>query len=210
MKKNDLLGGKYGRLSVIGKAENSGHFTRWLCVCECGKTAVVKSDSLRRGLTRSCGCLKAEIVAAGANSRHGMRHTDTYGIWCGMKDRCLNPNAPAFDRYGGRGISICASWHSFENFLADMGPRPKGLSLDRIDNDGNYSPENCRWSSPTEQARNTRRNLLLTLDGETMPLVAWAAKVGLQYGLIKCRLRSGWSAERALQTPPRPCRRKAA
>ena len=118
-----------------------------------------------------------------------------------MKARCLNTNAPNYTSYGGRGITICERWMSFVNFLADMGERPPGTSLDRIDNDRDYCPDNCRWATPRQQSRNTRIARLITFNGETMRVVEWAERLGLNEYIIRSRLKYGWSVERALTRP---------
>lgn len=140
--------------------------------------------------------------------RHGYFGTPTYESWCAMKKRCLNPRHPAFARYAGRGISICDRWMAFENFLADMGERPAGTSLDRIDNSGGYEPGNCRWATRSEQNRNTRTARVITYRGETRPLVEWASVLGVPYQRTLDRLRSGWPFERAID--PRPLKSEAA
>jgi len=155
--KLDLAGQKYGRLTVIsehGRSKNKN--VLWLCKCDCGNTTVIPATIIRRGITISCGCFRDEMSSK-RRKTHGYSYKDEYLIWQGMKKRCLNKNCKAYPMYGGRGISICERWNKFENFLADMGPRPsKDHSIDRKENDGNYEPTNCRWTIPTVQARNTR------------------------------------------------------
>ena len=130
--------------------------------------------------------------------------TPEWRAWSSMRSRCLLETHPAYDRYGGRGIEICERWESFEAFLEDMGPRPSTAhSLDRKDNNGDYTPENCRWSTRKEQTRNTRTNRLLTIDGVTKPAAEWAEEVGLKYAVLKDRLRNGWDPKRAVFTPRR-------
>jgi hypothetical protein len=153
----DLSGKKFGRLTVVARV---GPPLRWVCVCNCGSVTVVRPSSLTSGSTRSCGCLREELTRRGFTYKHG--HTSKkgdspeYQSWHSMKGRCRNPNDSAWQWYGARGITICARWNSFSNFLADMGPRPKGKTLDRIDSSKNYEPVNCRWATAKEQAANRR------------------------------------------------------
>lgn len=150
----DLVGQKFGRLTVVERSavrKSSGAL--WSCVCECGGKATVNSLKLRTGHTASCGCLKVEAVP---NLRHGYSGTRTHRSWKEMRQRCLNPKSDKWQWYGGRGISVCAEWDDFEQFLIDMGERPIGMTLDRIDSDGNYKKDNCRWANPKQQAETNR------------------------------------------------------
>jgi hypothetical protein len=157
----DLIGKRFGRLTVTKRLKVKW-VTVWLCRCSCGEITKVFGSNLRSGHTQSCGCLTKEITAQRnrANIRHGhcvaYKSTRIYRIWSSMLERCRTPQHRAYKHYGGRGIRVCEQWLIFENFLADMGERPPGRSLDRIDNDGNYEPSNCRWATQTEQVRNRR------------------------------------------------------
>ena len=152
----DLIGQKFGRLTVLGRGANKGAKVKWICQCECGRVTASGSSDLRLG--KSTACRICSNVKHGS-TRHGVGAvTREYRTWLTMNQRCRNPNATGFSHYGGRGITICERWADFRNFLADMGPRPEGTSLDRIDNDGNYEPGNCRWATRHEQNLNKRHN----------------------------------------------------
>jgi hypothetical protein len=207
----DLTGQSFGCLTVIRKLPaptRHGNY-RWECVCSCGVTTTVTSGDLRTRHTKSCGCLRHESNPSNRRGRtHGMSTTPAYQSWSGMRDRCLNKDNRAYPRYGGRGITICDRWSSFQNFLDDMGPRPDDHTLDRIDNNGPYSPDNCRWALWTQQNRNTRANRRLTFQGRTQPIVAWAEETGINHGVIRNRLRLGWPVEKALTAAVEPRHRR--
>lgn len=152
----DLTGQRFGRLTVFKFYEiNNDRCATWECSCDCGAKVIVNGTHLRNGNTRSCGCLQSDISASRLLV-HGMKGTREYNSWRSMMKRCNNPNDKAYNHYGGRGISVCERWRKFENFYADMGGRPDGYSLDRINNNGNYEPSNCQWSTQKEQANNRR------------------------------------------------------
>jgi hypothetical protein len=188
----DLVGQKFGRLTVInqGGRTRTGHI-KWLCQCECGKQKEIIGTNLTRGLTTSCGCYSTE-----SHTKHGLTNTPEYMSWQHMKDRCLNPESDNYPEYGGRGIMVSPRWlgeHGFENFLSDMGPRPKGTSLDRWPNNdtGHYGPDNCRWGTGGEQMRNTRRTHWIEYNGERKVLTDWVKLLGMRHSEFYRHLRKG-------------------
>lgn len=199
----DLTGQQFGRLTVLGRAAR-GPRAFWHCQCSCGKQKVIASASLCFGTSRSCGCAGHENglpAARLANTRHGHSRRGnwslTYKAWVGMHSR-MRESYEFYARYGGRGITVCERWKSFDAFLADMGERQPGATLDRINSDGNYEPSNCRWATPTEQANNRRTSRRLTADGVTMTLAEWSRSTGVPAARIGARVdRLGWTPERA-------------
>jgi hypothetical protein len=208
-KANDLSGQRFGRLTAESRAENMGEGrsakARWNCRCECGNVTVVFAHALKSGNTTSCGCLKQETCVTNGKlkRRHGMTKSRTWVSWDSMLQRCENRKHKSYKNYGGRGITICDRWHTFENFHADMGDAPEGLSIERNDVNGNYEPSNCRWATMLEQGANKRNNTLITANGETKPLSAWCRQYGISKVTLMDRIKRGWSPERAITTPPR-------
>jgi hypothetical protein len=200
----------FGKLVVLGLAPHvgSGRYSYWYwCQCECGNFIQVKGIRLRNGHTKSCGCRKAEVTRERSkhNAAANGKLTLEYRVWIEMKQRCYNPNCSRFYTHGSRGITVCDRWKdSYVAFMEDMGPRPKGMTLERRENDGDYTPENCYWATRIEQARNRRNNVLATLNGETKPMSQWCEELNLPYHTVMARInKMKWSKEKALTTPVR-------
>lgn len=193
-------GKTFGSLTAIRPVGvDSKRHIQWECQCKCGSLIIVPGTSLCTGNTRSCGCLHLSTVTT-----HGQNYGNsmTYRIWQGMKQRCVNKNNPDYDNYGGRGIYVCERWmNSFECFVADMGECPsRKHSIDRRDNEGPYCMSNCRWATKVEQDRNKRTNHLITWQGETLCLTAWAERLSMSPATLWCRI-SKWTLEQAMTTP---------
>lgn len=216
-----LAGERFGLLTAVSEVGRSSRGAiLWLFKCECGREHITRATSARLGKTGSCGCLYGR---PGANSerrgekykgeenpnfKHGRFGSDVYTIWAGMLNRCKNASNPGFKNYGGRGISVCQRWQdSFENFLTDMGPRPSSRhTVERIDNDGNYAPDNCRWATYTEQARNRRNNAKVTIGGRTVTVAQAAEEAGMGVRKLRKRINSGVDPELAVSIRHRPRR----
>ncbi len=181
------------------KPSKSGRRERGIwCHCRrCGNTKVINLRNLIAFSYKTCGCGKG-------NNKHGWAHHLLYKTWKDMKDRCSNPKNKRYSRYGGRGITYCKEWESLDQFIIDMGERPEGTSLDRIDNDGNYEPGNCRWATKDEQNNNRCNNIYLTFKNETLTIAQWAKKLNIKYATIRYRIENGWTVEKALTIPVRP------
>lgn len=188
-------GMRFGYWQILFGAQSRNGHSHFLCRCVCGKEKSIMGGHLVTQRSTNCGCKKP------GKYRHGKTKTRTHRIWQNMRGRCRNPNLPDFKHYGGRGITVCERWNVFENFLADMGECPPGLSIDRIDVNGNYEPGNCRWATQKEQTNNQRKNVRLTLNGRTQTLQQWADELKLDASMIRWRLDEGWSVERALTEP---------
>ena len=201
--RHDLSGQVFSRLTVTEKFEIRGRRrVYWLCRCDCGAQRWVIADALKSGCTKSCGCLNDETRRL---VRHGCgrpgKQSPEYSAWHSMKQRCLNPNSDRFNDYGGRGIKVCQRWaDDFAAFLEDMGRRPSGTSIDRIDNDGDYRPGNCRWATSHTQSRNTSRTRWITFSGRTLCLEDWCATLNIKRSTLNTRI-ARWPLERAMTEP---------
>ena len=196
----DVLGQRFGKLVVVGEAPPLNRHRRVRCLCDCGSYAVSRPDSLRKGKTSSCGCNQAEHARrlGYANKKHGKSFTPIHSKWVNIHQRCENTRDPQYPDYGGRGIFVCERWKSFDNFYRDLGDPPPGMSLDRINNDGPYSPENCRWATPSMQNSNKRPSRKRDTKIFGVDRRVWAKALGLRSATVHFRMRRGWSAERAL------------
>jgi hypothetical protein len=209
MQTNSIVPGqRFGQLVTVSLSElrpvgaKGMKRRQWLCLCDCGREAYVNGFNLASNHTKSCGCI-ARPKPKNPAVRHGKSKTAEYRIWYHILTRCYNPNDISYELYGGRGIGVCPAWReSFEQFFADMGERPsKHHSIDRIDNAKDYSPNNCRWATLEQQARNKRNARLITANGETMHLCDWAARLGVHASTIVQRIKHGWTEEKAVTTP---------
>jgi len=209
MKKIDVRSGdRYGLLTVLdcpyliikGKRVVS-------CVCACGVKKEYGLSSIRTGKTKSCGCLLKKTLVArnramATHGHSGQKRTGTYRSWLSMLGRCANPNSPGYVNYGGRGISVCNRWRTFENFLLDMGERPEHTSLDRINENGNYCKSNCRWATNIQQGEHKRSNVYVTYKGKTQHLSAWARELSIKVTTLHMRIFTrGWSVQKSFSTP---------
>jgi hypothetical protein len=202
----NLVGQRFGRWTVLAETtpflrRDGGRRRRWICKCSCGTVRMVLQQALfakpGKG-SMSCGCLHIECTYR----THGMAQTSLYKVWASMRARCNNPNNKEYANYGARGIKVCAKWTAFEGFFADMGPTYQpGLSIDRIDNNGDYTTDNCHWTTQQEQMHNCSINHWLEFGGERLIVSDWARKLGIKIHTLNSRLAAGWSPERALTTP---------
>lgn len=196
----DLTGQKFGRLTVIKRANNIGRFTAWLCKCDCGITKIVQTGHLRQGRIISCGCWRKENSTSRA-TKHGKHGTKLHRVWLSMRQRCNNPKNKDFPNYGGRGIKVCEEWNDFsvfEHWAINNGYKD-GLTIDRIDNDGNYEPSNCRWIPLTEQALNTRKNRMVDSPLGKMTIAELSRYSGVNYGTLLSRIRAGVPSDQLLK-----------
>lgn len=184
-------GQRFGRYEVIERVQNVDNRPHYKCKCDCGNERVVSGKYLRKGLSKSCGCYGAEQRKI-ASTRHGHSsrkgNSKEYTAWLNMKNRCLDKNNKQYNDYGGRGISVCNEWLNFKNFYNDMG-NCNGLTLDRVDVNGNYNKENCRWATSIEQSRNKRNNHIITINGVDMTMMEASEKIGIKYDALRQRVK---------------------
>ena len=208
----DLTGKRFGKLTVLSRCGYKSGRTAWLCKCDCGNEKVIVGHNLLKGMTTSCGCVHKENTSK-ASQKHGMSATRIYGIWIDMKNRCSNPNCERYERYGGRGIKICDEWSgengaenfirwAYENGYNENAPFGE-CTIDRIDVNGDYSPENCRWITNQEQQYNTSRTRILEYNGETLTTKQASERFGIGQELIRLRLSRGWGVKKTIETPIR-------
>ena len=205
--KHDLQGQTFGRLRVLSRAENSAKKeAQWNCVCDCGRMYVARAYLLVSGKIVSCGCRRFSV-----NLSHGLSKDPLYRIWVNMLSRCYNPQAKCFHNYGGRGITVCDRWRdSLQNFVDDMAPRPRGGTIERIDNNGDYCPENCRWATMLEQSNNKRTNVYVTIGNERKTVAEWCKTLNQPRAAIYRRISvHGMDPVTALLTPVRRRPRRA-
>ncbi len=200
----DLTGKRFEKLVVLSQSENKHGRTYWLCRCDCGNKKIISGKELNRGTTKSCGCLRKKTMTD-RRKTHGQSESRLYYIWLTMKQRCENPNQEKHKKdYQDRGITVCKEWHSFEifrNWSVSNG-YADNLTIDRIDNNKSYTPENCRWVDNKTQSNNRRSNVNLTFNGSTQTIAQWAEQLDIKFNTLQSRLKYlNWSVERALTTP---------
>lgn len=206
----DYIGRKQNMLTVVGVVDKKPTDKRWKlrCLCDCGNYTEITADQFNRGVVKSCGCLRCRGTRTLDNrSKHPL-----YGIWNQMMGRCYRKTDRHYDRYGGRGIKVCDEWHDFWNFVKwsdSVGGRPTGMEIDRIDNDGNYCPENCRWATRKQQLRNRSNNVYVEYNGKRQTIAEWSEETGISWQALSHRYNRGWSVERMLTTHSQTHNREA-
>lgn len=206
MKFVDLTGKKFGRLTVLELLPKRKKHREWLVVCDCGKKLSVMGSNISYGTSKSCGCLFKELLTK-RNLKHGHARKNkiskTYNSWYGMFGRCYSKKNNMYRSYGARGIRVCKRWNKFENFLKDMGVRPENTSIGRINNDGNYTPKNCRWENTKQQARNKSTTFFVKYKNKTKSLSDWCDELNLSYSMVSYRLKKlKMSSSDAFELPP--------
>lgn len=199
----DDIGKRYGRL-VVEDVEIAFIYGKYrsmaICICDCGSKHYVGITTLRSGAVKSCGCLHSE-ASRQRMTTHGKTHTREHRIWKNMRNRCNNPNHPRYADWGGRGIKICDRWNVFQNFIDDMGKCPDGYTIERIDNNKGYEPNNCKWATMFEQTQNSRKSRYITYNGQTLAMSEWARRAQIPYNALRSRLNRKWTDEEALTLP---------
>lgn len=205
----NLVGMKFGRLTVLERADDrvnkkGKHSIMWKCLCECGNIKVISRNSLLSHNVQSCGCLRAEKTRE-RRFRHGLRNTQLYRAWSNIKTRCYNPKKDTYAYYGGKGITMCQEWlnnfMAFYNWSMNNGYK-KGLTIDRLNPNGNYEPSNCRWVTASQQQNNKLNNHIIEYNGEIHTLAEWSSLLNLNYGTLHRRIQYlNWSIEKAFTTP---------
>lgn len=204
----DLTWKRFGMLIGLMRAPNDGNkHSCWLFRCDCGATKVIRSQSVRIGNTISCGCFMAQSVAI-RHTTHGLSKDPCYQVWHAMMSRCYDEENSNYKNYGGRGISVCERWKTMELFISDNSPRPEGMSIDRINVNGNYEPGNVRWATDEMQNRNRRDSMNVMFDGQEMPATHASIRLGGSTALISSRLKKGWTLEEAISAPVGSKRKK--
>lgn len=205
-----LIGKRNGRLVCLYELPRTGRQRRFMFRCDCGREKDILMASFTSKRAVSCGCISRENIRKAVQRRTmHMGFKAEFKTWRAMIARCTKPESQNYKLYGGRGIKVCSRWlESFSAFLQDMGPRPEGHSIDRIDNNGNYEPANCRWATAKQQTRNTRKNRVIEFAGESLLITEWAERLGTKSSVINARLKAGWSVKQALTKPVREKRDK--
>ncbi len=194
---DQMVGKKYGLLKIVAVAElkNKAQHKAYLCECDCGNQKIIVGASIRAGRSKSCGCLsKRSQFTSSRVIKHGQSRSKTYTIWAGMKNRCAEyAKGKTRKNYYDKGIRVCKEWQNFENFLNDMGQCPEGMTIERINSNGNYEPKNCRWATPKEQANNISANHLVEYDGKRQTISQWAEQLGIKPNTFAYRLKRAFT-----------------
>lgn len=203
----DLTGRRFGILTVVRRSDKgrSPRYVYWECRCDCGGEIISIDQNLKQAKIPNCGCLRERNSSTRlkACTKHGMWRSREYKAWNDMKNRCSLPSVKAYKNYGGRGIKVCGRWMDFRNFYSDMGPRPDGMTLERIDNNGDYGPGNCMWADMKAQQNNKRTCRFIEFRGERKTVTQWAESLGINSVTLRGRIAKGWSIERSLTSPVR-------